>query len=428
VITKTEKLTDDIQIRIHPIKDITFGLTDFYGPTIGQLKAADDSYDDETNPFGGELEKITPIPVEDVETLIRENIARESWDLDMFSIAITQDLGSLLVIHTPQVQKQVADFLDDMRRFASVCVTIESRFIKINDAFIQEIGVDFRGIGNDGKTVTPLMDVTNGFEDNASQGMDNQGDGGPGDNPAAGVFYNDNTDGDMRFRTENYFKTALGQVLSTIGGGAFQFSYIDDTIFNMVVRAVEKSYNATELTSPIVTAFNTQRSYITVINQISYVRGFDVDVATSAFIANPNIGIIQEGIVLDVKPTVSYDRKYITLELQTTVADLKRPIREWQTPLAGQTTPVTFQLPVLDVSSAATTVVVPDGGSLILGGVKHIRYVSRTADTPFLADIPLLGFFFRQKGLSDEVGNLIILARANISDMNEIRERTKLSH
>jgi general secretion pathway protein D len=309
-----------------------------------------------------------------------------------------------------------------------VCVTIESRFITINDSFIQEIGADWRGLGNDGKAPIPLMDVTNGFEDNASRGMDNQGDGGAGSNPAAGIFFNDNTDGDIRFRNEGIFGTPLGDVLSTIGGGAFQFSLIDDTMFNLVVRAVEKSLNATEITSPILTAFNTQRSYITVINQVSFIQGFDVDVATSAFIANPNIGVIQEGIVLDVRPTVSYDRKYITLEIQTTVADLERPLRERQTPLAGQTTPVTFQLPELKVSSAATTVVVPDGGSLILGGLKYIRYVSRQAETPVLSKIPILGFFFRTKGIDDEVTNLIVLARASITDMNEIRETAKLSY
>lgn len=427
LITKQEKLLENIQIRIHPIKDITFGLTTFRGPVIGQITPPDQTGEDaETSIFGGELEKETPIPPEDVLNLIQENIAPESWDQDMFSADITADQGSILVIHTPEVQKQVADFLDDLRRFSSTQVTIESRFIELNDDFIQEISADWRGLGNDGKAPNPIMDVTNGFEDNASAGLDNQGDGGAGASPSAGIFYNDNSDGDIRFRNEGVWGSGLGNVLSTIGGGAFQFSLIDDTMFNLVVRAVEKSYNATEITTPIITAFNTQRSYITVINQVSYVQGFDVDVATSSFIANPNIGVIQEGIVLDVRPTVSYDRKYITLEIQTTVADLRRPMRTRATSLGGQTTPVTFQLPELQVSSASTTVVVPDGGSIILGGLKKLRYLNRKAETPVLSKIPIVGFFFRNKGLSDEVMNLIILARAYITDMNEIRQATDL--
>jgi len=429
VITKQEKLTDDIMVRFHTIKDITFGLTTFRGPIIGQIIGPDQTGDDEeTSMFGGELEKMTPIPPEDVVNLIQENIARESWDSsDLFSIDISQDNSSILIIHTPKVQKQVADFLDDLRKFASCCVTVECRFITVNDSFIQEIGAEWRGLGNDGKSPSPILDVTNGFEDNASIGMDNQGDGGAGANPSAGIFFNDNSDGDIRFRNEGVFQNALGDVLNTIGGGAFQFSLLGDTMFNLVVRAVEKSYNATEITAPILTAFNTQRAYITVINQVTFIQGFDVDVATSAFIANPNVGVIQEGIVLDVKPTVSYDRKYITLELQATVADLKRPIRTISTSLAGQTTPVTFQLPDLAVSQAQTTVRIPDGGSLILGGMKKIRRIDRVAESPILGRLPIIGFFFREKGIDDEVLNLIILARAQIVDMNKYRDTANLS-
>ena len=36
--------------------------------------------------------------------------------------------------------------------------------------------------------------------------------------------------------------------------------------------------------------------------------------------------IIQDGIVLDVQPIIQNDRKYITLNLNPTVAELQRPI------------------------------------------------------------------------------------------------------
>ena len=420
-ITKKEKSLGEPVIRIHPIQDISFGLTDFRGPDIGRIVPPGEAGEDaETSIFGGELEKQMPIPPEEILTLIRENISRESWDLDQYNIDISQDLSSLLVIHTNDVQKEVAAFLDDLRRFASCVVTIESRFIEINKGFLQEVGADFRGLGGDGKSEEVPLGVTNGYEDNASQGLDNTGEGDPGASPSAGIFFNDNSDGDIRFRNESFFENPLGDLLSTMGGGAFQFSLLDDTLFNLVVRAVEKSYNATEVTSPIITVFNTQRAYITVINQISYVQGFDVDVAISAYIANPNIGIIQDGIVLDVKPTVSYDRKYITLEIQATVAELTG-LRNIETTLGGQSQKVSFQLPDLFVSTASATVVVPDGGNILLGGLKSIRYVNRKAGTPILSKIPIVSFFFSQKGIDDEMNNLIILAKAHITDMNTIR-------
>jgi len=39
-----------------------------------------------------------------------------------------------------------------------------------------------------------------------------------------------------------------------------------------------------------------------------------------------------------------------------------------------------------------------------------------------------VNFFFSTKQLDDEMQNLIILARAHISDMNTIREAAKLSY
>lgn len=43
------------------------------------------------------------------------------------------------------------------------------------------------------------------------------------------------------------------------------------------------------------------RTYIYTANQMSFVQDFDVEVAQTAFIADPQIGILQDGAVLDVK-------------------------------------------------------------------------------------------------------------------------------
>ena len=73
-----------------------------------------------------------------------------------------------------------------------------------------------------------------------------------------------------------------------------------------------------------------------------------------------------------MRPTVSNDRKYITLQLKPTVATLTRPIPPFTTSLGAFTTPVTIQTPELRVEQAATTVRVPDGGTLLMGGLKNI--------------------------------------------------------
>jgi len=43
------------------------------------------------------------------------------------------------------------------------------------------------------------------------------------------------------------------------------------------------------------------RNYVSFLSQVSYVRDYDVEIAQASNIANPNIGVISEGVVLDVK-------------------------------------------------------------------------------------------------------------------------------
>jgi type II secretory pathway component GspD/PulD (secretin) len=430
MFTTKEDAYGDTVIRTHPIQDLTFPLTNFKGPQIDKISLQGQYGDDpETSVFASDLEGEVIINPEDIVNLIRENVARESWDLeDKFSIDVAAS-NQILVIHTPQVHAEIAAFLDDLRRFSSTVVEIESRFIEITDAFIQEIGADFRGLGGVFGSNVTLDDtpVGIGTDPEFSNGLDNLGSGVAGaDSPSAGIFFNDNTDGDIRGRTENFFADPLGNLLSTIGGGSFQFSLLDDTQLNLVVTAIEKSADATEVMSPILTVFNTERAYVSVINEVSFLQDFDVDVANTAFIANPEIGILQEGVVLDVQPTISYDRKYITLEVRTTVATIDRPIPTFETTLAGFTDAVTFQLPTLEVQNAATTVRVPDGGSVILGGLNSIRHINRRAEVPWISEIPLLGFFFREKGVVDEVSSLVILMRAQIRDLSPYREALPL--
>lgn len=420
-ITKQEKAQGQPIVRVHNIQDLTFPITDFKGVNIRDIPLPGEAGDDnEETIFSSELDRVRLIEPDEVLNLVRENIARESWDLsDAYSIDFV-DNQNLLVIHTPEVQRQVAEFLDDLRAFSTSMITLEARFLVITDAFIEQIGVDLRGLGPSGALGNVPGDELDDLQDDASQGLDNSGDG-TGD-PNAGIFFSD-SNYQAALASELFFGSALGDLLSTIGGGAFQFAILGDNQFNIVMTAVQKSANAFEISAPIISVYNTQRAFVTVVNQVSFVQGYDVDVANAAFIADPNIGVVQEGIVLDVRPTISFDRKYITLDVQTTVATLERPIRTVSTNLGGDSTSVTFQLPRLDVQDAQTTVVVPDGGSVVLGGFKHVLYRNRTAEAPWFADIPVLSFFFQEKGLADEMTDLIIIMRATITDYSDLESR-----
>lgn len=425
-VTNKEGARGKPVLKVHPVGDLTIRLTNFIAPNL-ILKPAGSEISEDQPLFGRaeEGEQLLGGGAEELMDLITQNIDPESWESGNYTINVS-GTDNLVVNHTPEMQMKVANFLNDLRRFAGLVVTIETRFLEVNDDFLQDIGVDIRGLGGEKGPLVNLDDVTNGLEDNASAGLDNTGGSNPApaaSNPSAGVFFNNGGDGDYRGRTENIFDQALGSVLSNVGGAAIQFTYLDDTDVSLILRAVQKSRHARLLQAPSLTVYNTQRANITLVNQLSFIQDFDVEVAQTAFIADPMVSIIQDGLTLDVRPTISHDRKYVTLELQPTIATLLRPIPTFQTNLGALSTPVTMQLPETSIQKSQTTVRVPDGGSLVIGGLKNISFVDMQTEVPFLAKIPILNFFFSRRGSSKEVKNLMVIVTARITDLQEEEAR-----
>ena len=424
-LTSTARAHSSLIIYSHDVRDLIAQLNDFTPPKIDQIRLADGEYSDEEPAFGGVAPE--PVPVynpDSLETLIKSNVAPGTWDGEIEGVSFRLSNGLLFVSHTAAVQKEIIGFLEGLRVYTSSMVTIEARFITITKDYLKEIGVDWRGNGGDPGSLdlVVLDDVTSGLEDNASNALDNDGPGlpaGADTNPSAGAYFNDGSDGDMRARTENILGS-YGQRLGTAGGLTMSLAFLDDLQYNLIVRAVNKREHAEELTATTLSAQNTQRAYATMLNQITYVQDFDVEVALASIIADPIVGVISDGIVLDVRPTISQNRRYILLELRPTVATLLRPLPEFTSSLAGLTTPVTLQLPELQVASASTTVVVPDGGAVVIGGLKKLFKLDQRSEIPFLGDIPILSLLFKTEGQVNENRDVILLIRATITDANEV--------
>jgi len=431
---KKEHRKTNMVLRVHAVADLTLGLTDFIPPQITQVNVDEES---ELPLFGGEAEEtVQPYgTIEELTELVRASVSPKTWEEGG---TVTPQRQNLVVFAPPDVQAQVAGFLDDLRAFTQVMITIEGQLLRVGDSFLRDLGVDIRGIGGqNGGPLAVLDDVTNGLVNNASAGFDNGspgvGSGAAALHPSSGLFFNDGSDGDIRARSENILPTPLGGLLTALGGGTFEVTYLDDIAATAIVRATEKTASLRRMRSVTVTVYNTQRAYLSSVNEVAYISDFDVEVAQTAFIADPVIGILQEGIVLDVRPIASNDGQYITLQMGTATMDLQRPIRTWESNLnqaAGIETPdgrrqlgttvepVTIQLPEVEWERTDSTVRVPSGGTVLLSGLKQIAVVDSQASAPILGQIPVLSFLFGRKGKTEEVLHKMAIVKATVTDLH----------
>jgi type II secretory pathway component GspD/PulD (secretin) len=416
VIGNKSQAAGTIVTKVIPVKDLVFKQTQFRAPVLRDIPGEAQS---ETPRSGGEGEDpVAGIELADLVTALKDASDPKYWETEGVGIQ-PEDTGILSVKASPEMIARIESLLTDMRRNQTPIVTVDSKFLTISRNFLQEIGIDFRGLGGSGNkgSVVSLDDVTNGLVNNSSRGLDNGGTGDPAANPLAGYYYNDGRDGDVRARTENYFASDLGRVLTPSGGLTAGWTLLDDSQLNLILRAVEKRQDGEVVYSQILSIVNRGRGHVAVTNQTTYVRDFDVEVAQAAFIADPKIDVVQDGLVLDVQPTILNDRKYIILNLTPTVAELERPIRTFTTSLAGSTLPVTLQLPNLTVTNFATTVTVPDGGTVLMGGLRQVLNKERRAGIPLLERLPLIGLLFKQEGTADESRSLMVMVRAQITDI-----------
>ena len=196
-------------------------------------------------------------------------------------------------------------------------------------------------------------------------------------------------------------------------------AFLDDTEVELVLRAVSKQELSETIDAPRLLIYNNTRAAMHNLKNISYIKDFEVEIAQAAAVANPVIGTVNEGVALDVRPVVDSDLKYITMELRPTVMSLQLPIPTFTTTL-GVGQPISIQLPVVNLQRVRTTVTMPDGGTMMLGGMRLSERQNLTSGVPVLKDIPGLSFLFSRRGTSTQNRKILILIRARIVLMDEM--------
>ncbi len=414
--------------RVFNVADLLVNLRTFKGD---EPRLRTDAADTDRFQQDQDVPDANPLTIEDLQQVIEESIDPDSWTKEGHGISTRQQ--DLIVLNNPDNLEKVNSLLDDLRRSQGLTVTVEARFITIRDDFLEDIGLDFRGVGGSPQIPAPGNPPVPAALDDIQFGNNANPAGAGGTGNDAGVFFQDmppsgNVRIDQRARIENLFDKALGGTrgglgLTNSGGASFQLAFVDNPEINAIIRAVRKRERATLLTAPRVTVHNTQRAHVSVLNEVAYISDFNTSTATGIAVADPVVSIIRDGIVLDVRPTVSADRRYITLELRPTLAILLRPIPTFTTSL-GVGSPVAIQTPNLSLQRIRTTVTVPDGGSFVIGGMRTMSETDVESGIPVLSDLPLIGSLFKRKGKSTVRQDVIIIVTARIIDLEEEIRRT----
>ena len=287
-------------------------------------------------------------------------------------------------------------------------VTVESRFIDLQDNFLESIGVDYGNPFNS-NLPNPINDID-----------------GAGTQIASGFEIVDaQGEIDVRAAVYNAFSLPLGSSvspfnLSDTGGFALQYNVLDSYALEAILEANQKIQRTKKLDAPRVTAFNTQISHSLVVDQSAYIEDAEVNQTGVVPVINPVIGILNSGSILQVRPTVSHDRKYVILEIEPTLA-VQLPSR-FKTLTLGLTN-LNVEFPVLSVTNIKTTVTIPDGGTVLVGGLKRTITQESRSGIPVFSRLPILDLLAGRKGNARMQSNLFVLISAKITVIRDEEEK-----
>jgi Flp pilus assembly secretin CpaC/tetratricopeptide (TPR) repeat protein len=435
LITTAEALKKRVKLELYDVQDLTYGMADFPGVDIS---LANDAIG--TAVAAGEEAK-QQFTGEDLANLIKNTIHKDQWE-EADGKSIQFQNGLLIVRNSIEMHRSIRKFLSDLRASTSMLVSVETRFLSVESDFLQQVGMDFRDVNavagqfNRVQGISNLVDIQPGFVINPQ--FIAPGGGLPATSAGITGVFGTNVQRAMGARIQNIMigdflvNRFFNRVLRPDGGATLQYTLLDDVSFETIVRLVSRSEKNHVLTAPKLTLFNTQRGNFRISNQMAYVRDYDIQIATAAVALDPIVDVVSDGISLDVRPIVSADRRFVTLELRPTVAQLfpappgifsiTTNVTAPGAPITDAL-PITIETPIVNIQRIRTTVVVPDRGTLLLGGLTVFFDEDAESSIPIWRSVPILGNIgsLKVKGLQRKQTLIICRVRIIIPGEEERR-------
>lgn len=388
--------------------------------------------------------------------LVQETISPDSWEeaggpgrISPFPLNL-----SLIVSQTQEVHQQLADLLAQLRRLQDLQVTIEVRFITLNDNFFERVGIDFDfSIGTD----TPYSRATSGATTNIPNFLSVPN---PSDSiPRSTVIGLQNTGGgdavpttDLNIPfTQNTFAAAVPQFggFQPANAANFGFALLSDIEVFFLLQASAGDTRTNVLQAPKVTLYNGQQAFVNDTAARPFITQIIPVVGDFAAAHQPVVTVLNEGTTLSVQAVVSPDRKYVRLTLVPMFSKIGNvetftfagsttansgtvkvdPTDPKKTVTDGATinsTGTTVQLPTFLSTSVSTTVSVPDGGTVLLGGIKRLSEGRNEFGIPMLQHIPYISRLFRNTAIGRTTQSLMMMVTPRIIIQEEEEENLGL--
>lgn len=477
MISTKERLAANPVVHMYPIGDLLVNIPHFDNAKSLDLEAemnrkAESRESLKASLFGqGDIEKYDrgrdrrEELIEKIREVITTTIDSTSWQINGGDVGVIQTVNSNLIIkNTARNHQAISNLLSKLREIQSIQINVDSRFLTINESWFEQVGIDLdiyfggseyqraaaldpnilpidlftdpisgevrRGAGQ--RQYTSIFDLvpTGTFDDGGRETFNQEV-------PPSGVIdrsrrtwspssIQQNTLGLARSIFDPPAESMASGLLAMDPAFSYGISFLNDIQVDLLIEATQADRRSNQITSPKLTFFNGQRSFVQVTTSRFFISDLQPVVGDSSAGFDPDLQAVNEGVVLDVEGTVSADRRYVTMTVSISNSSLidlvstSIPIVVGGRVLdSGEPNDIIantaeIQRPVTQVSAVNTTVSVPDRGTILLGGQTIRNNIEVETGVPVLSKIPIINRFFTNRIDTVEEKTLLILLKPTI--------------
>jgi type II secretory pathway component GspD/PulD (secretin) len=368
--------------------------------------------------------------------LITGTIRPESWSevggkgtIQYFPLG-----NGLIVNQTQDIQEQIADLLDALRKLQDLEIAIEIRLVAVSESFFEYMGLNFDiNLPTHNTRYQPQI-IGQQFAPFGFVDKFNPTNFVAGLTPA-GTFTPDlgipikNTS--AAFALPPAGLGGFPGVLGADGGISLGLAFLSDIQVFMFMEAAQGDKRANAMQAPRVTVFNGQQATLSVQDSLPFLTNITPTFGQQGefLFFTPTQIALPLGTTIIVQPVVSADRRFVRLSITQTMQNLVStnvpliPIQlQFFDAVYGQQTPSTqakvfqvfLQQPSTSSITVNTTVMVPDGGTVLLGGLKTLTEQRNEYGPPIISKIPYLNRLFKNVGYGREATSLLMMVTPRI--------------
>lgn len=176
------------------------------------------------------------------------------------------------------------------------------------------------------------------------------------------------------------YDQTLGLTGSVAGAITFGQTILKYTDLSYTLQLWQEQKRVNILAHPLIMTLDNQSAHIELLEQIPYTQQSQSTQSSSAIATTE---FKEAGIKLDVIPHITTKDNYISMNLK-----VEQSFRSGFTP---------DNQPIIDSRKAETNLLVKDGETIVIGGLRKKEDTFTVDKVPFLGDIPLFGALFRRK-------------------------------